>query len=340
MYRSGLVHFSRILAGVAFCFYLAGCAPIPPRSAEVEPVPAKPETSCRDLDDDRDGTSNCDDRCPATAAGTSVSPDGCSMAAPLDDAAPSFPTRPPRPATHDEVDITLAGLAPGTSLGRADDTLCAALKRAGYSGIGHYTYPGGFALMTRLERIHTNGSPYPGVARWLPYAQPMTLGTFDLARYFRMLVNADRGYYRVIAFIVSSDPVRFDGQVPPSQIAVTINHGATALPASLRAGAFDQAHRLTVLVYEMTQAAVGRAATSTSLGLTVDDHLLRTHIVEMARVRHELVSASDDTEESEYEYHGSDGAGAFAHLAGVADFERPDHRFPRGAVADGYVRGH
>lgn len=42
----------------------------------VETTPP-PAANCRDLDDDRDGVNNCDDKCPNTAAGALVGPDGC-----------------------------------------------------------------------------------------------------------------------------------------------------------------------------------------------------------------------------------------------------------------------
>jgi len=45
------------------------------RQESTTPPPAA--KSCRDLDDDRDGVNNCDDKCPGTAAGTIVGPDGC-----------------------------------------------------------------------------------------------------------------------------------------------------------------------------------------------------------------------------------------------------------------------
>ncbi len=38
-----------------------------------------PQTSCADLDDDKDGVNNCDDKCPNTAAGQIVGADGCTQ---------------------------------------------------------------------------------------------------------------------------------------------------------------------------------------------------------------------------------------------------------------------
>lgn len=51
-------------------------APAPP------PPPAKP--SCADLDSDGDGVNDCNDRCPNTAAGTVVGPDGCPVPLTID----------------------------------------------------------------------------------------------------------------------------------------------------------------------------------------------------------------------------------------------------------------
>lgn len=42
-----------------------------------EPTPVGPKMSCKDMDDDKDGVNNCDDRCAGTPAGTIVGPDGC-----------------------------------------------------------------------------------------------------------------------------------------------------------------------------------------------------------------------------------------------------------------------
>jgi len=45
---------------------------------EVAPAPApEAEADCSTMDDDKDGVNNCDDKCPATASGQVVGPDGC-----------------------------------------------------------------------------------------------------------------------------------------------------------------------------------------------------------------------------------------------------------------------
>jgi OOP family OmpA-OmpF porin len=53
-----------------------GEPPEPPAPPAAAPLPT-PEPNCSQLDDDRDGVNNCDDKCPNSAAGTIVGPDGC-----------------------------------------------------------------------------------------------------------------------------------------------------------------------------------------------------------------------------------------------------------------------
>lgn len=54
-------------------------------AAPVVPTPVAPQQpTCADLDDDGDGVNNCDDRCPNTAAGTPVGPDGCPVPLTID----------------------------------------------------------------------------------------------------------------------------------------------------------------------------------------------------------------------------------------------------------------
>jgi len=49
-----------------------------------QPAPVVRQQTCADLDDDRDGVNNCDDRCPDSAAGQAVGPDGCPVPLTID----------------------------------------------------------------------------------------------------------------------------------------------------------------------------------------------------------------------------------------------------------------
>ena len=76
-------HFVDAIASVGLVINFGGAAPAAEPAKPTEPV-APPPTSCRDLDDDKDGVNNCDDRCPNTAAGTIVGPDGCDQIVTID----------------------------------------------------------------------------------------------------------------------------------------------------------------------------------------------------------------------------------------------------------------
>ncbi|KFN45411.1 OmpA family protein [Arenimonas metalli] len=72
--------FSDLLAGVTVLVKLGNLA------APVEPTkqPEVPQQTCADLDDDGDGINNCDDKCPGSAAGQAIGPDGCPVQLTID----------------------------------------------------------------------------------------------------------------------------------------------------------------------------------------------------------------------------------------------------------------
>lgn len=56
-----------------------------PAAAAVAPVIANaPAADCSTMDSDNDGVNDCEDKCPATAAGTIVGPDGCAQKVVID----------------------------------------------------------------------------------------------------------------------------------------------------------------------------------------------------------------------------------------------------------------
>lgn len=89
-----------------------GSAPEAPTRAAPPAPPAPPPVDCRTLDDDRDGVNNCDDRCPDTAAGTIVGPDGCAQEVVIDLRGVEFLFDRPKPGQERSVDT--AGLLPGS----------------------------------------------------------------------------------------------------------------------------------------------------------------------------------------------------------------------------------
>ncbi len=78
--------------------YSFGSAPAP---VPVEkPVTPPPPVDCSQLDDDHDGVNNCDDRCPDTAAGVVVGPDGCPQEVVIDLRGVNFKFDRPKKGEH------------------------------------------------------------------------------------------------------------------------------------------------------------------------------------------------------------------------------------------------
>ncbi|PJK06327.1 hypothetical protein CO610_10120 [Lysobacteraceae bacterium NML95-0200] len=74
--------FVDLLASVGLTVAL-GPEPAAPVVAPPPPTPPAPP-SCADMDSDGDGVNDCNDRCPGTAAGTAVGPDGCAVPVSID----------------------------------------------------------------------------------------------------------------------------------------------------------------------------------------------------------------------------------------------------------------
>jgi OmpA-OmpF porin, OOP family len=70
-------NFADVLASVGVVIPL-GAAPMAP----VAPAPVAP--NCADMDDDGDGVNNCNDKCPGSAAGQTIGPDGCPVPVSID----------------------------------------------------------------------------------------------------------------------------------------------------------------------------------------------------------------------------------------------------------------
>src|SRR5258705_3432119 len=73
-YRDGAA-FNGVFGGQIGLRYAFG-KKAPPAAPPPAPMPA-PQKTCAGLDDDGDGVNNCNDKCPDSAAGEALGPDGC-----------------------------------------------------------------------------------------------------------------------------------------------------------------------------------------------------------------------------------------------------------------------
>jgi hypothetical protein len=110
--------------------------------------------------------------------------------------------------------------------------------------------PDGFAVVARLERIQPDGVPFPGRVRWTSEGRPK-LALSDL---LGDLFLERPGYFRVIAFVVTSQAV-FEPSARDRLPGVT--DGAQVMPADLAARSLAGLH-VFALVYSFERPAGGK----------------------------------------------------------------------------------
>ncbi len=190
-------------------------------------------------------------------------------------ALPEFPWPPPPPS--DRMMLSRAGFARGLganpSLMSAADHLTDALGQAGYSQYSFYSAPGGFALVARLERIRSDGTPEPEGQRFAP---PSASEPFSLGVYLKQLFIAPEGYYRLIVFVVTDNVVVTKGAAPTAATAQAwLRNGADRLPAAYATLPFTKAHEVDALIYEFRKEGKGQATPLTPSPIDARAHLER-----------------------------------------------------------------
>lgn len=162
----------------------------------------------------------------------------------------AFPWPPPQASSR----VVLSALARDTSLktlGDVDRKLSGALLPKGYIERSYYSVPGGFALVTRLEQIYSDGRSMPSPARFSAQLLPPS----RFADYLRALFTANPGYYRVIVFIATSQGVN-EAATAPSQEQANgwVRNGVDVLPASIADQPVSGGFHCTALIYQFQQS--------------------------------------------------------------------------------------
>ena len=160
---------------------------------------------------------------------------------------PTFQWPPPAASASYVLPRTLfAGL---TTVGEVSYAIVAALESQGYVEHSFFrTAVDGVALVTRLERIHSDGSIDKG-DRWPPTTQDFQTAD-DLVGFFKGLFYANPGHYRVIVFVLQDLPFSQSNQVITGETARQwLRTGANVLPADVAARPFGDG-QCTALIYE------------------------------------------------------------------------------------------
>jgi HEAT repeat protein len=143
---------------------------------------------------------------------------------------------------------------------------------------GVFGVPGGFAVLAKTERINEDGTPLPGEYRWaLGYVPPRNLGD-----YIGQLFSERPGYFRVLAFVISTEKYR--PQDPSTNPLPSISEGATELPGEIAAASFRN-KRAYVLVYSFKRFRGGAVTDFKLSGLSALTHLERSGVLEMLKAR-------------------------------------------------------
>lgn len=161
---------------------------------------------------------------------------------------------------YDEEELVRLWDSGGPRLIHVNATLTNALSGAGYYEASYYSVPDGFAVVTRLEQINSDGTPKPSPSRW--ETQPRRLEKFSLAEYLRALFLANPGFYRIIVFVVTPHPFTQSREVVTREEAISwLRFGANVLPLELSLQPYSAAFTCTALIYEFEKVDVQAKAT-------------------------------------------------------------------------------
>ena len=186
---------------------------------------------------------------------------------------PSFPWPPPPASAETMIPRNWLSTMEATQLTDVANRLEHALKEAKYRRWSYSSVPNGFALVSQMEQIKSDGTPSPEPARWstdLPWITNMTLFEF-----IKALARAPSGYYRVIVFIVTNQPWSRPGEKPTGREAERwLAKGFNWLPQSIGKLTYEPDYRTTALVYEFQKVSRDTDATFLEPSLiSADDHL-------------------------------------------------------------------
>lgn len=180
-----------------------------------------------------------------------------------------FPWPPPMPSAREVLPPELFGAGRLMTLGEADTLLAWALRSNGYTEMGYYEVPGGFAIVTRMEQINDGGGFAP--ARWR--LDPGPLVRFSLRAYLEALFTAPRGRYRVTVFVVTDTPVTSQTVVTAAHAMRWMGRGHSWLPHWIAMLPLGPATRCTALIYEFERTGSGAPHLVVMSRLMGRDHL-------------------------------------------------------------------
>lgn len=130
-----------------------------------------------------------------------------------------------------------------------------ALFKAGYLAKSYLAVPEGFALVTRLERIRADGTPYPESERWCGDGIPIR--EFKLSQYVQTLSGAEPGYFRAIAFVVTPRTLLPGTQLSGDERSGWLEDAWNRLPVAVSGYAYSPEYSCSAYVFEFEKGNAG-----------------------------------------------------------------------------------
>ncbi|MCI5130234.1 MAG: hypothetical protein D3904_01640 [Candidatus Electrothrix sp. EH2] len=192
---------------------------------------------------------------------------------------PQFPWPPPHPSAYSLIPSKLLpSLANKNYLKDVAKKLEAAFDQAGYSQKKYYQVPDGFALVSQLEQFNPDGTSKTPPDRWVTDYLPPEI--FSLTSYIKALFTAKPGRYRIIAFIVTSQPFKESKKIVTRDEAMAwLDNGMFILPESIGKQPYTDKHYCTALIYEFEQPGKEKKPSFKPLSnLTGKDHLQKSKL--------------------------------------------------------------
>ncbi len=188
----------------------------------------------------------------------------------------SFPWPPPDFSARMTMDKNLFGGA--KNLFDVDKKLSSALVSSGYSEKAYYYVPNGFALVTRIEQINSDGEPLAPPARWSIKVKSMT--KLSWANYIKALFFSTVGHFRIIVFIVTDKPFAASGKkIKRSKAVDWLKAGLNSLPRQIGTKNFGSHYECTAVIYEFEKVNAADAILRIPGQLAGDEHLKRSAIL-------------------------------------------------------------
>lgn len=183
-----------------------------------------------------------------------------------------FPWPPPEPSSRSQpLNFRAKNI---NTLADANQQLVNALSLAKYNQFDYYYVPNGFALVTPLEQIQTDGTPKNDPPRWNVKVQLSE--DFSFMNYLKALFMGEKGYYRIMVFIVTDKPFSFTKSNTVSAIQ-KLSGGINGLPIELGEQPYTSNHKCTVLIYEFEKQNSSDATSFVKPGkYSVQTHLKKT----------------------------------------------------------------